>query len=116
VGAVEDDGRHLAHDGQRADVDDEVVVAEGGSALGEADTGVSGVCDFLDGVLHVGGGDELALLDVDGAAGFGGGDEEVGLAAEESRDLQDGFDVAESVGGLLTLLGGVDVCEYGEAV
>jgi hypothetical protein len=116
VGAVEDDGGHLAHDGQGADVDDEVVVAEGGAALSEADAGVSGVRDFLDGVLHVEGGDELALLDVDGAAGFCGGDEQVGLTAEEGGNLQDGFDVAERFGGLFALLGGVDVGEDGEAV
>ena len=45
--------------------------------------------DLLDGVAHVPGGDELALLDVDGAAGFAGGDEQVGLAAEEGGDLED---------------------------
>src|SRR5271168_4595295 len=33
VGTVEDDRRQLAHDGQRTHIDDQVVVAEGGSAF-----------------------------------------------------------------------------------
>ena len=40
-------------------------------------------------MAHIPGRDELALLDVDGAAGFAGGDQQVGLAAEEGGDLQD---------------------------
>ena len=44
-----------------------------------------------------GGSDELAFLDVDGAAGLGGGDEEVGLAAEEGGDLQEEVDIADGV-------------------
>ena len=111
MGAVEDDRGEAAHDGERAHVDDEVVVAEAGTALGEGDAGVAGVADLLDGVAHVEGSDELAFLDVDSAAGFGGGDEEVGLAAEEGGDLEDvdGFGYGAAV------LGGVDVGEDGEA-
>ena len=37
---------------------------------------------------HVPGGEELAFLDVDGAAGSGGGDDQVCLAAEKGGDLQ----------------------------
>ena len=74
------------------------------------------VADFFDRVAHVPWSDELAFLHVDGAAGLGGGDEQVGLAAEEGRNLEDGFDVAERVGELGSLLGGVDVGEDGEAV
>ena len=72
---------------------------------------VVAVADLVDGVVHVVGGDELALFDVDGSAGFGCGDEEVGLAAEEGGDLEyvDGF------GYRGTVLGGVDVGEDGEA-
>ena len=81
---------------------------------------VAAVENFLDGVLHVGRGDELAFFDVDGAAGLvadlRGGDEEVGLAAEEGGDLEEGVDVAEGVGEFGGLLGGVDVGEDGEAV
>ena len=44
---------------------------------------------FSTACAHVVGRQELALLHVDGAAGFGGGHEQVGLAAQERRDLQD---------------------------
>jgi hypothetical protein len=62
------------------------------------------------------GGDELALLDVDGAVvglgGLGGGDEEIGLATEEGGDLHD----VDGFGGDAAVFGGVDVGEDGEAV
>ena len=45
--------------------------------------------DFFDDVGHVPGGEELGFFYVDDAAGFGGGDEEIGLAREEGGDLQD---------------------------
>ena len=58
---------------------------------------------FLDGVFHVVRSDELALLHVDGAAGFSGGDEQVGLAAEEGGNLEDvaGFGDGGAVRGLV---------------
>ena len=83
--------------GSAAHVYDEIVVAEGGAALGEGDALVAGVADLLDGVTHVRRGDELAFFDVDGAAGVGGGDEEIGLAAEEGGDLEQEVDVADGV-------------------
>ncbi len=111
MGAVEDYGGEGSHDGERAHVDDEVVVAEAGAAFGEGDAGVAGVADFLDSVAHVEWGYELALFDIDGFACFCGGDEEVGLATEEGGDLEyvDGF----ADGG--AVLGGVDVGEDWEA-
>ena len=111
VGAVKDDGRERAHDGERAEIDDQIVVAEAGAALGEEDALVAGGADLFDGVAHVPGGDELAFLDVDGAAGFAGGDEQIGLAAEEGGNLEDvdGFGGDFAVGGL------VDVGEDGKA-
>jgi hypothetical protein len=111
VGAVEDDGGELAQDAEGAHVDDEVAVAEGGAALGERDALVAGGEDFADGVFHVAGGDELAFFDVDGAAGVAGGDEQVGLAAEEGRDLED----VGAFGGDFAVGGFVDVGEDGEA-
>lgn len=108
---VEDDGGEAAHDGERAHIDYEVVVAEAGAALGEGDAGIAGVADLFDGVAHVEGCYELAFFHVDSLAGFGGGDEQVGLAAEEGRDLEDvhGF----AYGG--AVLWGVDIGEDGEA-
>ena len=80
----------------------------------------AGFADLFDGVAHVPGGDELALFDVDGAVGrgggLGGGDEEVGLAAEEGGDLEHGVDGAEAIGELGGLLGGVDVGEDRKAI
>ena len=77
---VEDD-RHalLAHHRERAHVDDQVVVAEAGAALGDEDARVARVDDLGDRVPHVVGREELALLDVDDAAGLRRGDEQVGL-------------------------------------
>ena len=89
MGSIEDDGGEGAHDGERAHVHNEVVVAEGRATLGEKDAGVAGGCDFFDGVAHVPGRDELAFFDVDGAAGAAGGDEQVGLAAQKRRNLED---------------------------
>lgn len=116
VSSVEDDGGELAHDGKRAHVNDEVVVAKAGSSLGEGDAVAAAVANLFDGVAHVGGGNELTLLDVDGAAvllgGLGGGDEEIGLAAEEGGDLED----VDGLGDAGAVLGGMDVGEDGEAV
>jgi hypothetical protein len=92
-------------------IDDQGVVAEAGAAFGEEDAFVAGGARLFDGILHVPRGDELALLDVDGAAGLACGDEQVGLAAEEGRNLQhvDGF------GGDFAVAGLVDVGEDGKA-
>ena len=92
VRAVEDDRREAAHDGQRAHIDDEVVVAEARAAFGEEDAGIAALANLLDGMAHVPWGDELALLHVDCTSGLcgglSGGDEQVGLAAEERRNLE----------------------------
>ena len=66
-------------------------------------------------MLHVSGGDELAFFNVDGAARFCGGDEQVGLAAEEGGDLQDEFGGGDGVGYAGAVVWGVDVGEDGEA-
>ena len=110
VSGVKNDRGELAHDGQRTHVNDEIVIAEAGSALGERDAGIAAVLDFGDGVAHVLGRSELSLLDVDGASGAGGGDEQVGLAAEKSGDLQDVDDFSGGGG----LVGFVDIGEDGD--
>ncbi len=86
--ASKDDGGEPAHDGERAEVDDQVVIAEGRTALGKEHAIVARGADLLDAMAHVPGSDELAFLDVDGAAGFAGCDEQVGLAAEERGNLE----------------------------
>ena len=50
--------------------------------------GIAGADELRHDIPHVPGREELALLDVDRLAGAGRGDEEIGLAAEEGRDLQ----------------------------
>jgi hypothetical protein len=110
VGGVEDDRGELAHDGERAEVDDEIVIAERRAALGEEDALIAGGADFFDAVGHVPRGDELALLDVDGAAGAGGGDKQVGLAAEKGGNLED----INGFSGDFAVLGFVYVGEDGQ--
>ena len=109
--AVEDDRGERAHDGEAAKIDYQVVVAEAGAALGEKDALVAGGANFFYGVGHVPRGDELALLYIDGAPGFSGGDEQVGLPAKEGWDLEDvyGFGCDFALAGL------VDIGEDGKA-
>src|SRR5207245_10912555 len=78
----------LRQNRQGAHVGHERVVAKAGAALAEQDTVVAAAGDLAGDVLHVPGREELALFDVDSIAGLGGGDQEVGLAAEIGRDLQ----------------------------
>ena len=61
--------------------------------------------EFIGDVDGVPWGEELAFFDVDDASGFGGGFEEVGLAAEEGGDLEE----VDVLGGEFGLFGGVDV-------
>ena len=97
VGDVEDGGvAEVAHHLEAAEIDHEVLVSEAGAALGEQDFLIAGGGDLLGCVLDVPGGQELALLDVDDAAGAAGFDEDVGLAGEEGGDLED---VADFGGG-----------------
>ena len=89
MGGIEDHRRAgPCEDRQRAHVGDERVVAERGAALGDQHIRIAGAGDLGDDVRHVPGGEELALLDVDDLAGVGGGHEEIGLPAQEGRDLQ----------------------------
>ena len=90
VGRVEDDGHaELAHRDQRQHVDHERAVSESGPAFGHHDLLVSGAHDFLDRTAHLFRSQELSLLDVDGAPRTTCLDEEIGLAAQERRDLED---------------------------
>ena len=88
VGGVENNRQaFLAHPVERAHVHDEVVIAEGGAALGDEEVLAAESAHFAGDVDGVERGEELAFFDVHGAAGFGGGFEQVGLAAEEGWDL-----------------------------
>lgn len=112
VGTVHDDGAAEGlHGGQATEIDDEIGIAEGGAAFGEPDLVVTRVYDLLTGKVHGGRAEELPFFDVDYFAGFGGGDEEVGLPAEEGRDLE----YVDVLGGHGGFGNGVDVGGGGQA-
>ena len=109
---VEDHRRaRLGQDRQRAHVRHERVVAEGHAALGDEHLRVACADDLGDHMRHVPGREELALLHIDHLAGPRRGDEEIGLAAEEGRDLQH-IDGLSDRGALLGLM---HVGEHGKA-
>ena len=62
-------------------------------------------------MAHVPWRDELALLDVDGAAGFAGGHQQIGLAAEKGGNLED----VDGFGGDLAMAGLMDISEDRQA-
>ena len=81
-------GCPLPHHRQRPHVDDQVVVAEAGAALGEQNAaGLPGL-ELADHVAHVAGRHELALLDVHWFAGRRGRQQQVRLSAQEGGNLQ----------------------------
>src|ERR1700760_2982718 len=86
--AVKDNRSELSHDRQRTHIDDKVVVAEAGSALGEKDATVTRRFYFLDGMIHIPWRDELSLLHVNGAPGASRSEQQVGLTAKECRNLE----------------------------
>ena len=111
VSNIVDDGiAEFGENRKGAHVDDKVIVAEACAAFGEDDFAVTGGSDFFGDVAHVPGGKELRFFYVDDATGFGGGKEEIGLAREEGRDLQDirNFGRGSGLGSV------VDVGEDGE--
>ena len=106
VGGIEHHGAaELLHPVHAAHVHDEVVVAEGSAAFAEhVLIAAEGFHLFAD-VLAVPGSEELALLDVDRASGLGAGFQQVALAAQESRYLEQ----VNILGGVFGLLLGVHV-------
>jgi len=99
----------LPHPVEGAHVGHEVVIAEGGTALGEAELFASGGLQLAGDRANIPRGQKLPLLHVDGAAcrdgGSGGSLDQVGLTAEEGGNLQE----IDEVGSDLRFLGGVDV-------
>ncbi len=90
MGGVEDHGRARGarQDRQRAHVRHEGVVAERRAALGHQHVGIAAAGDLGHHVRHVPRGQELALLDVHHPAGRRRGQQQIGLPAQEGRDLQ----------------------------
>ena len=89
VGGIEHDriAKRL-HDRDGAHIRDQIVVAEAGAPLGEDDFFVSTIGRLCGDLLHLVWREELALLEVYDLTGARGGGDEVGLAAEEGRNLQ----------------------------
>ena len=85
-----EDHRHAErpHREETGEIVDEPAVAEERAALAEQMSWQPPASSLATDVPHVGGGDELPLLHVDGPARRGGRQEEVGLPAEEGGDLQ----------------------------
>ena len=105
MGGVENHRRAglAGHDRQRAHVGDEGVVAEADAPLGDEHVGRTGRVELRDHVLHVPGRKKLPLLDVDRSARARRGNQQVGLAAKESGDLQrvDGLGDRSALGALV---------------
>src|SRR6187551_189024 len=94
---------HLDEDRQRAHVRNERVVAEGDAAFGHQHIWVAGTNDLGHDILHVPWRKELTLFDVDYFARAARRQKKVGLAAKESRDLQD-IDRRRHRGALIALM------------
>ena len=95
----------LLHDRDRSKIHDKVVVTEGTATLGQDHFVVSRFPDLPNRMLHVCGSDELSLLDVDDLSRSSGSHQEVGLAAQERRDLKH----VENLGRLRGVRGFMDV-------
>ena len=112
VGGVENHAEAgLPNDGDAPEIIDEVAVAEGCSTFGDQDARGVRACRCGNSRLDVSGGEELSLLDVYDFPGRTAGLEEIVLAAEKGRHLQN----VESIGRPGNLLYGMNVGCYGEA-
>ena len=103
MGRVDGDGAaELLHLGNAEHVDDEIVVAKAGAALAQDYADICSFTDLGDDVLCIPRCDELGFLDLDDpsrcGSGLGGGDNQISLAAQESRDLDDVGHVCDGFG------------------
>ena len=78
----------LLHAGDAAEVDHKVAVAECCATFGNHHVVVAGSAHFFGGEAHGFGSHELSFLDVHGFAGVSGGNQQVGLAAQEGGNLE----------------------------
>ena len=65
----------FGHDAEAAHIDHQILIAEGGAAVGLPDFVRAGFFELVGHEGHFVGREELAFFDVDRAIGFGGGDE-----------------------------------------
>ena len=78
-----------AHNRQGTHIRHQVVIAKGGAAFCEEQTLIASARELLRDVLHIPRRQELPFLDVHWLPSTGRGEEEIGLAAEKCRDLDD---------------------------
>ena len=111
MGGVKDDGiAEGAHNRKRAHIDDKIVIAERGAALRQQNVRVAALQNLVHHVPHILWRKELALFHVDGFAGQRRLIDEIGLAAEKRRYLQD----IDDLGGGLRLRLGMNIGDDGD--
>ena len=90
MGDVHDDRvTEFLHLWDSAIIDNQVCVAECRASFGDHNVVISCIGHFLYGKLHGSRRKELAFFDIDNLSCIGGGNQQVGLTAQESRDLED---------------------------
>lgn len=92
MSSIEDDRSEAAQNRKRTHIDNQVVVSEADPPLRQRNASAAALPDFFHSMAHIGGCDELTLLDVDGPVVFSGGlgscNQKIGLSAEERWNLQ----------------------------
>ena len=101
----------FAQDRQGPHVRHQRIVAEAGPALAGHDIRITRPDHLGDDVLHVPWGQELTLLDIDRLARRRSGQQQVGLTAQEGRDLQH----IHRLGGDAAMFLGMDVGQHRQA-
>jgi len=106
VSGIENDGAaKLFHFFDSGHIVDEAIVAEERSPFGQDDFIVAAGADFFHGIFHFVGGEELTLFYIYRFTSIGTGTKQIGLPAEECRDLK----AIDDLGGRGGLVGFVDV-------
>mmetsp|Transcript_28567 Transcript_28567/g.80538 ORF Transcript_28567/g.80538 Transcript_28567/m.80538 type:complete len:322 (-) Transcript_28567:62-1027(-) len=102
----------IAHPLEVTGIHNQIAVPNHGSTLADHDVGVASPADLVGRVAHHTGSAHLTLLDVDDLASLGSSNNQVGLTAQEGRDLDDISNLAD----LLSLPRLMDVGHYRDTV
>ena len=115
VGHIEDQGQIVAaalHHPEAEHVDHKIVVTEVAAPLADQQPFVAAFAELLHHIRHLRRAEELGLFDVDHRAGAGHRLHQIGLAGEESGQLND----VAHLGGRCGLLWSVHICDHRNAV
>src|SRR5215471_19989815 len=83
---IKNDGAaQLSHDGERAEIDHKIVVAERRATLGQHESLAARLARLGNNIFHLPGCEKLPFLDVDDPAGLRSSDNQIRLPAEERR-------------------------------